>query len=134
MAMRIPIVVSLAVSWASTAGVTAALAGEATKITLKDAGRKGPVVVQDGGKVELRLEEQASVGAWSYDRAENPDLLELKGPPSAERSPLPGYPGIVQHRLFSFTAKKKGKGELKLVYKTPSGLAGRTFTVPIEVR
>jgi len=115
-------------------------AGETRKLTEKDKDRREPLRVNRDDTVEVRLPEQRGTGYAWRKAADSTTSLELVGEPVEEKGEVPGYPGIVEYRLFRFRVPREpratqGKSNLKLIYTRPrSNRAANTFSVPIEVK
>jgi predicted secreted protein len=127
-------------------------AGETVKLTEKDNGRREPLRVKRGDKVQVVLGFQPGTGyRWKLandttalleqDQAKPKEGEEVdeKGERLDKNQQRPGRPGQFEYRLFHFVVPegpvaKAGSRNLKLILARPSGnRAGKTFSLPIEV-
>lgn len=87
-----------------------------------------------GETFQLKLKSQLSTG-FSWKITAQSDILKLAGKPEIE-SPKEKRPGSAEFQLFTFTAVKKGEGEIVFHYVRPwekKAKPEKTLTVKVKV-
>ncbi len=113
-----------------------ASAAEAKTVTVTGSKNGGAVTLRKNDRLVVRLSENPSTG-YSWRTLSKPSILKAAGsryvapPSSGDGPPVVGAPGV---RVFTYVARGKGAGLLKLGSKGPTGADGGRFTLRVKVR